>query len=79
MEEGEREGEGLLNLAVNMLIHPEYEQWIFEFLIEYPTTLSYVFKDKGREKSAIFTKFSYIWLDNNDSRSRRVTFSILYT
>ena len=56
----EREGDGLLNLAVNMLIHPEYEQWIFEFLIEYPTTLSYVFKDKGREKSAIFTKFSYI-------------------
>ena len=77
MEEGEREGDGLLNLAVNMLIHPEYEQWIFEFLIENPTTLSYVFKDKGREKSAIFTKFSYIWLDNNDSR--RVTFSILYT
>ena len=55
-----RERDGLLNLAVNMLIHPEYEQWIFEFLIEYPTTLSYVFKDKGREKSAIFTKFSYI-------------------
>ena len=57
MEEGEREGEGLLNLAVNMLIHPEYEQWIFEFLIEFN---HYISKDKGHEKCAIFQKFCLV-------------------